>query len=247
MTAATGSKRLLLVDAVVWSTAYDPADPRLNVHSWYARWLADLPSVTLARVSAEEDVLGAARQDVDGIIISGSPRDAWKDDPVNDRLCELIRLCQTQSIPLLGVCYGHQILARALGGIVARHPDGFELGNTPVELTGAGRASPLFEDIPTGFDVISSHADAVLEMPPGAELTVRGDYTLNQGFHWRLQLFGVQFHPETDPDTMRFIWQPRRELWRSRVKFDLDATLDRMTPTPLAGSILRNFAQFIVT
>ncbi len=247
VSVASRPKRLLLVDAVLWSSAYPAVDSRKDVSRWYSRWLESLPDVRLACVSAESDVLQAVRAGVDGVIISGSPRDAWNEDPVNLRLCEVILHCRDHGIPLLGVCYGHQVLGRALGGVVARHPGGFELGNTPVTLTPVGRMSPLFRDLPLDFDVISSHADAVLEMPPGAELTVRGTFTENQGFHWRDLLHGVQFHPETDPDTMRFIWSTRRDTWRSRVSFDLDQILDRLQPTPVAGNILRNFAKYIVS
>jgi len=83
-------------------------------------------------------------------------------------------------------------------------------------------------------------------MPPGGELLVRGDSCVNQGFQCDKLLFGVQFHPETDPETMRFIWSARRALWRDRVSFDLDQRLDHLPETPLAGNILRNFAQFVV-
>jgi len=146
MSADTKTKQLLLVDAVAWSAAYPQDDPRRNVHQWYARWLTGLADVTLSRVSAEADVVQAAEAGVDGIIISGSPRDAWNDDPVNHKLCEVVRLCQERRTPLLGVCYGHQILARALGGVVDRHPAGWEVGDTTVVLTAAGQASSLFRD-----------------------------------------------------------------------------------------------------
>jgi GMP synthase (glutamine-hydrolysing) len=245
MTSATRAKRILLIDAVVWSPAYPETSPFRDVRHWYARWLVDLPETTLACVAPAAD-LPAALAEVDGVIVSGSPRDAWSDDPVNDLLCELVRRCQERSVPFLGVCYGHQLLARALGGVVNRHPDGLELGNTLVRLTPAGRASPLFTGITDAFTVISSHADAVLTPAPGTELLVRGDFTENQGFHWRNLLFGVQFHPETDPETLRFIWSTRRDAWRPQVRFDLDQVLEGLEPTPMAANILRNFVTHIV-
>jgi len=123
---------------------------------------------------------------------------------------------------------------------------GGDLGNTSVELTPAGRASALFDGLPEPFDVISSHFDAVLEMPPGGELLARGDFTLNQAFHWKRLLDGVQFHPESDPEVMRYIWSARRGIWRGKVGFDIDYTLDNLRPTPLAGTIIRNFVTTIV-
>lgn len=240
-------RRVLLVDAVTWSPAYPASSPFRNVYQWYARWFSDLPHIQLIPLPAEENVLGAVTSGLDGVILSGSPRDAWTDDPVNHRLTEVVRHCQDQEIPLLGVCYGHQILARALGAKVGRHPEGLELGNTPVELTVAGQVSPLFAGFPERFDVLSSHADAVLDLPPGAELLARGRHTKTQAFSWGDRLFGVQFHPETDPETLRFLWNPRRETWRSRVRFDLDGVLDNLRPTPMAVNVLRNFVLRILT
>ncbi len=241
------TKRVLLVNAVTWSPSYPAASPWREVLPWYSRWFADRPQVHLSEVSAEADVMPALNDGVDGVIISGSPRDAWNHDPVNLRLCEMVIACRDRGVPVLGVCYGHQLLGRALGGLVGRHPQGLELGNTQVELTDAGRASALFADLPEKFNVLSSHADAVQEMPPHCELLVRGQFTLNQGFHWGNQLFGVQFHPETDPDILRFIWSIRRDSWRGKVAFDLDHTLDHLQPTPDAGNILRNFVDKIVS
>jgi GMP synthase (glutamine-hydrolysing) len=237
----TAKSRVLLLDAVVWSPAYPVAHPRRDVLHWYARWLAELPYVDLIRKEAGPGITARSLDGFDGVIVTGSPRDAWTDDPVNLRLCELVGVCRQRSLPFLGVCYGHQILGRALGAPVARHPGGLELGNTPVRLTDAGQRSPLFAGFPAQFDVLSSHADTVLEVPRGSELLVQGAFTEVQGLSEGGVLFGVQFHPEMDPDTLRFLWSTRLASWRPRVKFDLDQTLDALQPTPVAPGIFRNF------
>ena len=239
-------KRVLLIDAVVWASNYPAVSPFRNVYHWYARWIERVPQVALRRVEAEADDLMTEITGADALIISGSPRDAWNDDPVNVRLCEAIDTCRGRGMPVLGVCYGHQLLGRALGGVVGKHPQGLELGNTEVSLTPAGRQSLLFQELPEKFSVLSSHSDAVLGMPPECELLARGSFTQNQSFHWKNQFFGVQFHPETDPDTLRFLWSVRRDIWRPLVRFDLDQALDTLQPTPDAGKILVNFVTQIV-
>jgi GMP synthase (glutamine-hydrolysing) len=244
--AAPPARRVLLVDAVNWSSAYPTGSPFRDVLAWYARWFAPPTQVRWSRVGAEDDLDQALAQRPDGVVLSGSPRDAWSDDPVNDRLIGLVQRCREQPLPFLGVCYGHQILGRACGGRVGRHPKGLELGNTPVELTEAGKGSPLFAGFTPRFDVLSSHADALFDLPPGAELLARGDFTEIQAFQAGDRLFGVQFHPETDPDTLRFLWKPRRESWQPRVRFDLDAVLADLRPTPLAAQVLHNFVTHII-
>ena len=239
-------RNVLLVDAVAWSHAYAAEHPLRNVARWFARWFDDLTDLTLTRVSAEDDPVAILRHEVQGVIVSGSPRDAWNADPVNARLCELILAWRDRGTPVLGVCYGHQILGRALGGRVGRHPGGVALGNTEVELTPAGRDCALFAGLPDRFEVLSSHADAVLQMPAGCELLARSRHTEIEAFRWNHQLFGVQFHPETDPEVLRFLWQPRRETWRARVNFDLDARLAGLRPAPAGPILLRNFVQHVL-
>ncbi|HVU35759.1 MAG TPA: type 1 glutamine amidotransferase [Opitutaceae bacterium] len=236
-------QQVLLVDAVSWAPSY-PESPFRDVGAWFRRHFASVPGAELRAVGAETDLAAAVAAGTDAVIISGSPRDAWGDDPVNGRLCNLVHACRDRGTPVLGVCYGHQIIARALGAPVTRHPRGWEVGNTSVQLTPAGVASPLFAGLPPVLDVLSSHLDAVRALPPGAELLVQGEFTMIQGFHWQHQLFGVQFHPEMDPETVRFLWEPRRPLWRGRTAFDLDHTLDRMQPSPHGGQLLRNFIRY---
>lgn len=235
------TKRVLLIDAVVWAPAYPARHPLRDTGRWFARHWAGGPSVALQIVSAENDVLRALRRGAEGVILSGSPRDAWSDEPVNAKLCDLVHACRVRRVPFLGVCYGHQLLARALGGVVAPHPGGLELGNVPVQLTPTGRRSPLFAGLPPEFEVLQSHADAVLSLPPGCDLLATGRHTAIQAFACEGRLFGVQFHPETDPEVLRFIWDPRREQWRGRLSFDLDQALAALRPAPLAARVLRNF------
>lgn len=231
---------------MAWSEAYPVNNPYRDVGRWFSRWLTNVPSFNFTAVSVESDLRCRLRQGIDGVIISGSPRDAWGDDPINDKLLGVIKDCRERNLPLLGVCYGHQLLGRALGGVVAPQPLGFELGNVELTLTTAGLNFPLFRGFPQRFDVLQSHADAVLEMPAGCELLATGGLTPIQGFHWNGLLMGVQFHPEQEPETLRFIWSARRDKWRDKVDFDLDARLDNLRPTPLAARLLQNFVNYYV-
>ncbi|HYD84617.1 MAG TPA: gamma-glutamyl-gamma-aminobutyrate hydrolase family protein, partial [Opitutus sp.] len=238
-------KRIILIDAVPWSPDY-PDTPLRSVDGWFRRHLGSIAEIELHTLSADGDLAPATAPGVNGVILSGSPRDAWSNDPVNEKLCAVVRACQDRWIPFLGVCYGHQILGRALDARVARHPEGWELGSTSVELTAAGQVSPLFDGLPSRFSVLSSHLDSVQTIPKGCDLLARGAFTPIQSFHWQHRLFGVQFHPEMNPDIVRFLWAPRRERWRGHTSFDLDRTLDEMPSAPLAPRILKNFAHHLL-
>lgn len=232
---------VLLLDLYEWTDAYPASNPLRNVTGWFARYLPAGDRIEL-RTAGINDDLSAAAAESSAVIISGSPRDAWVDDPRNDRVLEVIEHCRTAGKPLLGVCFGHQLLGRALGAQVGRHPAGYELGNVEVALTDAGAACPLFAGLPRQLDVIESHQDAVLEVPAGARLLATGTHTQVQAFDFAGHLLGVQFHPEMDPTVLQFVWgEPRRAVWRPKLNFDLDARLAGLHSTPAAAQIFSNF------
>lgn len=246
------SKRVLFIDAVNWSDQYDPSHPLRNVGSWFVRHVPETaniePIVRRADDVFNEDpkALVNIAQGMDAVVMSGSPRDAWStEDPVNSALCEVVLDCQNREIPFLGVCYGHQIMGRALGARVDRNPKGWEVGLCHVNLTEAGQNHRLFEGVPSRLPVIQSHLDAVMELPPGCEPLATTEHTVQQSYHWNNLLHGVQFHPEMDPDVLRYLWGPRRILWRDKVDFDLDKSLDEMAPATESAKVLRNFLEMI--
>lgn len=232
---------ILLLDLYEWTDAYPASNPLRNVTGWFAKQLPVSESIRLRTAGVSDDMRSAAKS-VDAVIISGSPRDAWADDPINDQVLAVIDHCRTAGKPLLGVCYGHQILGRALNARVGRHPAGYELGNASLELTDAGAGCPLFAGLPRQLSVIESHQDAVLELPAGAQLLASGEHTNVQAFDFEGRLLAVQFHPEMTPEVLQFVWgEPRRALWRPKLNFNLDARLAGLQPTPAAAKVLRNF------
>jgi len=123
-----------------------------------------------------------------GIILSGGPASVYAPDAY-----ELDPTIVELGIPILGICYGHQVLAEALRGKVAR-TDVAEFGRTDLEAVPDGI---LFHDLPEHLQVWMSHRDAVVEAPPGfrvtastAEAPVAAMEDAGRG------MFGVQFHPE---------------------------------------------------
>jgi len=145
------------------------------------------------------DVIGGDTPDLgeaDGWIVTGARSAVYDDDPWIERLSGWIRCVVDAGEPLLGVCYGHQILCAAAGGIVEKHPRGWELGTVEVELTPAGREDPLFEGLPDTFLVQATHQDYVAMAPPGARTLAGNPHTAVQAVAVGPSARGVQFHPE---------------------------------------------------
>ena len=143
----------------------------------------------------------------DGVVLGGSERSAWDDDPFNDRLLDLIALCKHHEIPFMGICFGAQLLGRALGGHVARNPEGIELGAMRIELTEVGKNHFLFNGLRKDhFRSIETHRDAVMFLPSGCSLLASSEHTRTQAFAHKDLMFGVQFHPEMNGEDLRNLW-----------------------------------------
>lgn len=146
--------------------------------------------------------------EADGVVLGGSERSAWEDCGFNDQLLDLIALCKHNQIPFLGICFGAQLLGRALGGRVERHPDGIELGAMRIELTEAGKNHFLFHGLRKGhFKSIETHQDAVLYLPSGCSLLAYTEHTKTQAFAYGDLMFGVQFHPEMNGKDLKNLWE----------------------------------------
>ncbi len=235
-------KRVLLVDAVEAPAAV-AAHPLGSVEQWFGRHLRNDRDLELQTLPASSTDLPDAATAADGIVISGSARDAWTDDPEILSLLDFTQNVISRCQPVLGVCFGHQLLGRALGGDVGRNPAGWEVGATTVELTAEGQKDPLFAGFDKQFAAIQSHRDAVFALPPAVKVLATNARAPIQAFGADDRIFGVQFHPEMDGEILRHRWKERREKLRGQVGFDLDQALD--TAEADASRVLTNFVAML--
>ncbi|MAJ46028.1 MAG: hypothetical protein CBC35_01860 [Planctomycetes bacterium TMED75] len=143
--------------------------------------------------------------DVDSIICCGGEQSARKDveDPLIQAECDLLAQAHAAGIPILGLCLGAQILARALGGTVERIKDGPEVGFVELALTPAGREDALYKGIPWWSHQYCWHEDEITELPPDAKLLVTGKDVTNQAFVVGTTSYGLQYHPEYGEEPLR--------------------------------------------
>lgn len=128
-----------------------------------------------------------SKEDVWGIILSGGPESVFKGGPkLNENILK-------KGIPILGICYGHQIIAELMGGRVSSGEKG-EYGRRRFYVI---KRSPLFQGLPESFDVWMSHSDEVISLPQGFIITGRTEETKIGSYENRERnIYGVQFHPE---------------------------------------------------
>lgn len=205
--------------------------------AFFARRLA--PRVALRVVRPWEGPLPPLAR-FDALVTTGSPRSVTDPEPWMDRAAEyLLEAARTR--PVLGVCFGHQLLARALGGRVERNPAGREAGTGEVSLTAAGRRDPLFAGLPETFAVQQTHADHVSALPPAATLLATGGLTQVQAFAVGAMLRCVQFHPELDAARSRALQEGRRDLLDREAPGGAPAVLGSIRETPHGELVLKNW------
>lgn len=149
--------------------------------------------------------LGEALPDPDtvsAVVVTGSPAMVTEEAEWSLGCESWIADLVDRGRPVLGVCYGHQLLARALGGAAGQNPNGMEIGTHQVDLTDSGQADPLFADLPPVLVVQQTHRESVVELPRGARHLAGNDHDAFQAFAMGDRAWGLQFHPEFDADIM---------------------------------------------
>lgn len=162
---------------------------------------------------------------VDGILLTGSQYTAFDDDPWVSPLMEYIRLAHNARKPLVGFCYGHQIIARALGGTVIRNPVGWELAVEKVKLSSLG--TKLFGR--NELNIHQVHRDAVVETPRDVEVIGQSERCGVQISYQPGRLLSFQGHPEFNA----FITTEEIEERRQQGKIDDDLYEEAMARVTL--------------
>jgi GMP synthase (glutamine-hydrolysing) len=134
----------------------------------------------------------------DGVVIMGGPMSANDALPGLAGELSLIEQAVEARIPLLGICLGAQLIAKALGARVYRNPEE-EIGWAPVYLTDAGQSDPLFRGIASPSDLFHWHGET-FDMPAGARWLAYSDKCRHQAFSFGESVYGLQFHPEITPE-----------------------------------------------
>lgn len=195
--------------------------------------------------AVKDDISGDMLAGKDGVILGGSGQyylsngdgaDTWV-----PRSIEFIKKTLDKDIPTLGICYGYQILGKALGGDVIREEDRKETGTFTITSLPDSEDDPLFTGIPDSFEAQLGHKDVLVGLNGNTYSLAESEKVHPQGFKVKgAQAWGVLFHPELNARRMK----ERMDMFAGYVPEGMKVE-DIFKDTPHAAKVLDNFAHII--
>ena len=201
------------------------------------------PSLTFNTV----DVIGGQNlpdpETLEAVLITGSPASVYDDAPWIRTLLNYIGWLAEANTPTIGICFGHQAIAKALGGIVEKSDKGWGIGRHTYDITAR---QPWWAEQRAQFSLAVSHQDQVLEPPLGARTLAQSDFTPFAALQYAQgPMISFQGHPEFSAEYAQALYRLRegQKLTQTEVKsagLTLNAPLDN-------GFILDSAIRFIKT
>lgn len=178
-----------------------------------------------------------------GVVMTGSAAMVGEDAGWMRWSVRAIEQCLADDVPFLGVCFGHQMLGVALGADVGPNTHGREMGSVHVTVT-PDPDDPLLTQLPEHLTAQVTHVDVIRS--PGTRLQVKGTapHDPNHIVRANAVTWGVQFHPEIDPESIRTYIDARRHLLDSEHGAGAaDERLQQVAPSDAAATLLGKFAR----
>lgn len=214
-----------------------------DYEEWFAKAL-DIPTETLHVLDAHAPISLPHSETFDGVIISGSAFSVYDRAPWSEAAATWLQPLIANQTPILGVCYGHQLLAQEMGATVALSPGGREIGVCKVNRI---QDDPIFEGLSSTFTVVQTHSDAVLSPVDGGEVIASSPQAFNQAMKIGPSIRTLQWHPEMTHTIIEEYIKLRAE----DIEHEFDANhvqglLKSIEPVESGRRILNNFVKHFV-
>ncbi|WP_036135012.1 glutamine amidotransferase [Luteimonas mephitis] len=177
-----------------------------------------------------------------GVIVTGSGAMVTERRDWSERSAAWLGDAARAGVPVFGICYGHQLLAHALGGEVGDNPNGREMGTVAIDLLPDAASDPLFAGLPASFPAQATHLQSVLRAPEGATVLACSVHDACHAFRWGDTAWGVQFHPEFGTVHMRGYVQARADALAREGRCP-KRLASEVAAAPHARSVLRRFVR----
>lgn len=222
-----------------------PPEDLRQAHGEQSDWMLaalDAPDLPVRVFKPHDDAPLPALTEIAGAVLTGSWSMVTDREPWSERTAQWLRGAHAAQLPLLGICYGHQLMAHALGGVVDFHPRGREIGQHAIEFCADIGSDALFGALPPRFLANLTHEQSVLAPPPGAQVLARSSHDPHQVLRYGPNAWSVQFHPEFSPTLMSACLVRRAPVFEAE-GYDVTAMVAQLAPTQDARELLRTFAR----
>ncbi|AUL19671.1 GMP synthase [Bordetella holmesii] len=173
-------------------------------------------------------------------LITGSPAMVTDHEDWSEACALWLRSAAEAGLPMFGICYGHQLLAHALGGRVDYNPAGRELGTHEITLSAAAQDDPVTAGLPQRLPAQMMHAQSVITPPGGSIVLASSPMDAHQMLRLRPGVYSTQFHPEFQADFVRDHILHHGDAY-AREGLDTAALSAGVSATPQACGLLARF------
>lgn len=211
----------------------------------FDHWLAEgmgLERFEFDAVRVDQQQCLPAHRQIDAAVITGSAAMVSQRLDWSERTADWLFNAHQADVPMLGVCYGHQLLASALGGEVGPNPKGRYMGRVEVEFLADDDALLGVHHPQAAFHV--SHRESVLRPPPGARVLGQVPHDPHHALHFGGLSWGVQFHPEFNRQVMRAYLEANAEALRQE-GHDPDALIRDLNDRNHGYPLLQRFGDLV--
>ena len=219
--------------------------PSMRRYGGFPHWIrvaAGLSEHDAVVVDVEHGAALPSADDFAGVIVTGSGAMVTDRAEWSERTAAWLREAAHAGVPIFGICYGHQLLAHALGGEVGPNPRGREMGTFDIKTHDVASDDPLFA-AGSRFLAQTTHLQSVLRLPEGATLLAHSALEPHHAFRWGERAWGVQFHPEFSATHMRgYIRARSGPLYQEGL--DPVALVAGVRAAPEARAVLQRFVRF---
>ena len=214
-----------------------------DFENWVIR-ASGLPDEKVSVVNVADGVALPPVEKLSGVIITGShamltDRERW--------MLELeawIPKVIEHNAPLLGICFGHQLLAQAMGGRADYNPKGREIGTVAIRLTLEGQQDRLLGTLPEAFFAHTTHAQTIMELPVNSLRLAENPLEAHHAFRLGDKAWGVQFHPEFSAEIMSaYVSEQTAALLKQG--YDVAALQSAICRTDAANALIKRFVVIV--
>jgi GMP synthase-like glutamine amidotransferase len=165
-------------------------------------------TVECVEFQVQKGILPSLEDSFDGYLCCGSANSVTDEEPWIKPLLAFVRKVKQTGRPLVGICFGHQLIAQALGGRVEKAKQGWGLGNR----SGTTLTTPPWMDPPQeSVNLLYSHQDQVVVLPDNAEHLLKTHHCPHAAFQVGDHYLAFQGHPEFEPAYLEALMEVRRE------------------------------------